>query len=144
MQEAQEDKMLPLAGAPGLSYKNLLLGKSKISEHNFPPILYRVLQSPQWIMHSVFFLCGTGSGPGAKHKLRNGGYLQRVRTAYLESDTRVDHSLNTTRQTGKRGTKSIYIFLEMCRKTNTTLIFTLTLCRTRLLQDIPSVQVVRQ
>lgn len=50
--------MLPLAGAPGLSYKNLLLGKSKISEQNFPPILYQVLQSPQWIMHSVFFCAG--------------------------------------------------------------------------------------
>lgn len=40
VQEAQEDKMLPPAGATGLSYKNLLLGKGKISEHNFPPILY--------------------------------------------------------------------------------------------------------
>ena len=74
-----------------------------------------------------FLWCWTGSDPGAKHNPRDGGYLQRERMACLESGTHAGHSLNTTLQTEKRGTKSVQILLKTDLKKNTILILTLSL-----------------
>ena len=74
-----------------------------------------------------FLWCWTGSDPGAKHKPRDGVYLQRERMACLESGTHAGHSLNTTLQTEKRGTKSVQILLKTDLKKNTILILTLSL-----------------
>lgn len=70
-------------------------------------------------------------------------YLQRERTVCLESDSHADHSLNTTLQTRKKR-NSIQISLEKHLEINTTFNFISSLCRTKLLQNIPSVQAVRQ
>lgn len=59
-----------------------------------------------------FLWCWTGSDPEAKHKPRDGGYLQRERMECLESGTHAGHSLNTTLQTEERGTKGVQVLLK--------------------------------
>ena len=66
--------------------------------------------SVEWVFG--FLWCWTGSDPGAKYKPRDRGYLQRERMACLECGTHVGHSLNTTLQTEKRGTKSVQVLLQ--------------------------------
>lgn len=90
---------------PACATRRLLLGNGKNSKYKFLPILYTEFCKDFKECAFCFPWCWTSSDPGAKYKLKNGGYLQRERMACLESGTRAGHSLNTTLQTEKRDKK---------------------------------------